>query len=70
VPMWIISPWAVQVCITTMEFASVLRFNEETFGLPSRGESDAIGMNMQSVQLLATPLAAVVLNPATFPAVR
>ena len=48
VPFLIISPYAIQeVYHTEIEFASVLRFMEETFGLPSLGGADKFANDMQ-----------------------
>jgi hypothetical protein len=54
---------------TEIEFASVLRFMEETFGLPSLGGADAIANDMQDAfNYTQTPLAPLVLNQRTCPA--
>jgi phospholipase C len=70
VPMLIVSPWAIPgVYHTQVEFASVLRFMEETFGLPSLGGADAIANDMQDAfNYTQTPLAPLVLNQRTCPA--
>jgi len=48
VPLIIISPWARHgVYHTEVEFASVLRFMEETFGLPNMGGADTIANDLQ-----------------------
>jgi phospholipase C len=48
VPMIIISPYAVHsVYHTEVEFASVLRFMEETFNLPSLGGADTVANDLQ-----------------------
>jgi phospholipase C len=70
VPWLIISPWAVRgVYHTEIEFASVLRFMEETFGLPSLGRADAIANDMQDAfNYSQSPLAPLVLNQRICPA--
>jgi phospholipase C len=69
VPWLIISPWAIHgVYHTEIEFASVLRFMEETFGLPSLGGADAIANDMQDAfNYSQSPLAPLVLNQRTCP---
>jgi phospholipase C len=69
VPMLIISPWAIPgVYHTQVEFASVLRFMEETFGLPSLGGADALANDMQDAfNYSQSPLAPLVLNQRTCP---
>ena len=48
VPLIIISPWARRgVYHTEVEFASVLRFMEETFSLPNMGGADTIANDLQ-----------------------
>ena len=48
VPLIIISPWAKNaVYHTEVEFASVLRYMEETFGLPNMGEADSLANDLQ-----------------------
>jgi phospholipase C len=49
VPMIIISPFAIHsVYHTEVEFASVLRFMEETFNLPNLGGADTVANDLQS----------------------
>jgi len=69
VPMMIISPWAIQgVYHTQVEFASVVRFMEETFALPNLGGADTIANDLQDAfNYSQTPLAPLVLNPRTCP---
>jgi len=69
VPFLIISPWAIQgVYHTEIEFASVLRFMEETFGLPTLGGADKIANDMQDAfNYSQTPLPPLVLSPRTCP---
>jgi hypothetical protein len=46
--MIVIGPWAIRgVYHTEVEFASVLRFMEETFGIPSLGGADAVANDFQ-----------------------
>ena len=70
VPWLIISPWSVQgVYHSEIEFASVLRFMEETFGLPSLGGADKFANDMQDAfNYSQTPLPPLVLNQRTCPA--
>jgi phospholipase C len=69
VPMMIISPWAIQgVYHTEVEFASVLRFMEETFALPNLGGADTIANDLQDAfNYTQTPLAPLVLSQRTCP---
>jgi phospholipase C len=69
VPMIIISPWAVQhVYHSEVEFASVLRFMEETFHLPSLGGADKFANDMQDAfNYTQTPIPPLVLSPRTCP---
>jgi phospholipase C len=70
VPFLIISPWAVQgVYHTEIEFASVLRFMEETFGLQSLGGADKFANDMQDAfSYSQTPLPPLILSERTCPA--
>ena len=70
VPFLIISPWAVQgVYHTEVEFASVLRFMEETFRLPSLGGADKFANDMQDAfNYSQTPLPPLILSERTCPA--
>lgn len=70
VPFMIISPWAVRgVYHTEIEFASVLRFMEETFALPSLGGVDTIANDMQDAfNYTQTPLPPTVLSQRQCPA--
>ena len=72
VPLIIISPWAVQgVYHTEIEFASVLRFMEETFNLPSLGTADAVANDMQDAfNFSQTPRPTLVLNQRTCPTAK
>jgi phospholipase C len=67
VPFIIISPWAIQgVYHTEVEFASVLRFMEETFNLPSLGAADLVANDMQDAfNFSQTPLPPLVLTQRT-----
>jgi phospholipase C len=69
VPWLIISPWAIQgVYHTEIEFASVLRFMEETFGLPNLGGADTIANDMQDAfNYSQTPLPPLVLTQRVCP---
>jgi phospholipase C len=69
VPMIIISPWAVQhVYHSEVEFASVLRFMEETFKLPSLGGADKFANDMQDAfNYTQAPIPQLVLSPRTCP---
>jgi len=69
VPMIIISPWAVRgVYHTEVEFASVLRFMEETFGLPNLGGADAMANDFQDAfNYTQRPLPSLVLNQRSCP---
>jgi phospholipase C len=70
VPFLILSPWAVQgVYHTEIEFASVLRFMEETFKLPSLGGADKFANDMQDAfSYSQTPLPPLILSERTCPA--
>ena len=70
VPFLIISPWAVRgVYHTQVEFASVLRFMEETFGLPNLKGADTVANDMQdALNYTQQPLPPLVLNQRTCPA--
>lgn len=53
---------------TEVEFASVLRFMEETFALPSLGGADTVANDMQDAfNYTQTPLPPIVLNQRTCP---
>ena len=69
VPMIIISPYAIQgVYHTEVEFASVLRFMEETFALPNLGGADTVANDLQdSLNFAQTPLPPLVLQTRTCP---
>jgi phospholipase C len=69
VPLIIISPWAIQgVYHTEVEFASVLRFMEETFALPNLGGADTIANDLQdSLNYAQSPLPPLVLTQRTCP---
>ncbi|HEY3974655.1 MAG TPA: alkaline phosphatase family protein [Candidatus Sulfotelmatobacter sp.] len=69
VPMIILSPFAVQgVYHTQVEFASVLRFMEETFGLPSLRGADMFANDMQDAfNYSQSPLPPLVLSQRTCP---
>jgi len=69
VPMIIISPWAIRgVYHTEVEFASVLRFMEETFGLPNLGGADTIANDFQDAfNYTQTALPPLVLTPRECP---
>lgn len=71
VPMIIISPYARahQVIHTQYEFASVLKFAEETFGLPSLTQRDASANDMMDAfNFTQTPLPPLVLTTRVCPA--
>jgi phospholipase C len=70
VPFLIISPYAIQkVYHTEIEFASVLKFMEETFALPSLGGADKFANDMQDAfNYSQQPIAPLVLNERTCPA--
>jgi phospholipase C len=70
VPFLIISPYAVQkVYHTEIEFASVLKFMEETYGLPSLGGADKFANDMQDAfNYSQQPIPPLVLNERTCPA--
>lgn len=69
VPMIVISPWAIPgVYHTQTEFESVLRFMEETFGLPNLGGADTVANDFQDAfSYTQTPLPPLVLNQRTCP---
>lgn len=69
VPMLIISPWAIQgVYHTQVEFAGVLRFMEETFGLPNLHGADTIANDFQDAfSYSQKPLPPLVLSQRTCP---
>ncbi|PYX43695.1 MAG: hypothetical protein DMG79_21845, partial [Acidobacteria bacterium] len=69
VPTLIISPWVLRgVYHTQLEFASVLRFREETFGLPNLGGADRFANDMQDAfSYTQTPLPPLVLSQRTCP---
>jgi len=69
VPMIIISPWAIRgVYHTQVEFASVLRFMEETFGLPNMGGADTIANDFQDAfSYTQKALPPIVLNQRSCP---
>ncbi len=69
VPMIIISPYAIPgVYHTEVEFASVLRYIEETFGLPSLGGADTIANDLQDAfNYSQNPLPPLVLNQRKCP---
>lgn len=69
VPFIIISPRAIRgVYHTEVEFASVLRFMEETFGLPSLGGADTIANDLQDAfSYTQTPLPTTVLSQRQCP---
>jgi hypothetical protein len=68
--MIVISPWAIKgVYHTEVEFASVTRFMEETFGLPSLGGVDTIANDFQDAfNYTQTPLPTTVLQQRKCPA--
>jgi len=70
VPMIIISPWTIRgVYHTEVEFASVTRFMEETFGLPNLGGVDTIANDLQDAfDYTQTPLPTLVLKQRKCPA--
>ncbi len=70
VPMIIISPWAKPgVYHTEVEFASVLRFMEETFALPNLGGADTVANDFQDAfNYTQTALPPLVLSQRTCPA--
>lgn len=67
VPFIVISPWAIHgVYHTEVEFASVLRFMEETFNLPSLGAADTVANDMQDAfNFKQTPRPPLVLTQRT-----
>jgi phospholipase C len=69
VPMLIISPWTIQgVYHTQVEFAGVLRFMEETFGLPNLHGADTIANDFQDAfNYSQTPLPPLILSQRTCP---
>jgi phospholipase C len=70
VPMLIISPWTIQgVYHTQVEFAGVLRFMEETFGLPNLHAADTIANDFQDAfNYSQTPLPPLILSQRSCPA--
>jgi len=70
VPMLVISPWVIPgVYHTQVEFESVLRFIEETFGLPNMGGADTLANDFQDAfDYTQVPLPPLVLNQRTCPA--
>src|ERR1035441_10300465 len=70
VPWIIISPWAAQgVYHTEIEFASVVRFMEETFGLPNLGGADTVANDMQDAfNYTQTPVPPLVRSQRICPA--
>ena len=69
VPLIIISPWATHaVYHTEVEFGSVLRFMEETFGLPNLGGADSVANDLQDAfNYQQSPLAPLVLQERICP---
>jgi phospholipase C len=69
VPLIIISPYAKQGIIHTQyEFASVLKFAEETFGLPTLTQRDEEANDlMDAFDFHQSPLAPLILNPRACP---
>ncbi len=69
VPLLIISPRVIrEVYHTEVEFASVLRFMEETFGIPSLGGADTIANDMQDAfNFSQKPLPPLVLSQRACP---
>jgi len=69
VPMIIISPFAIKgVYHTEVEFASIERFMEETFALPSLGGADTIANDLQDAfSYTQAPLPPLVLTERTCP---
>jgi phospholipase C len=69
VPFMIISPYSIKgVYHTEIEFASVLRFMEETFNLPSLGQADTVANDMQDAfNFTQKPHPPLVLNQRTCP---
>jgi phospholipase C len=67
VPFIIISPYSAKgVYHTEIEFASVLRFMEETFNLPSLGAADTVANDMQDAfNFNQSPLPPLVLTQRT-----
>jgi phospholipase C len=72
VPFIIISPYAVNsVYHTEIEFASVLRFMEETFDLPSLNGADTVANDLQDAfNYQQTPRPTLVLNQRTCPVAK
>jgi phospholipase C len=70
VPFLILSPYAVKgVYHTEIEFASVLRYMEETFNLPSLGGADTIANDLQDAfNYTQKPLPTLVLKQRKCPA--
>ena len=66
-PFIIISPYSNKgVYHTEIEFASVLRFMEETFNLPSLGGADTVANDMQDAfNFNQSPLLPMVLTQRT-----
>jgi phospholipase C len=72
VPFLIVSPYARKghISATQYEFASVLKFIEERFGLPALGARDANANDMtDSFNFKQKPLAPLILNPRQCPLV-
>jgi phospholipase C len=67
VPFIVISPYSIKgVYHTEIEFASVLRFMEETFNLPSLGTADTVANDMQDAfNFNQAPLPPLVLTQRT-----
>jgi len=67
--MIIISPFAIKgVYHTEVEFASIERFMEETFALPSLGGADTIANDLQDAfSYTQAPLPPLVLTERTCP---
>jgi phospholipase C len=72
VPFIIISPYAINhVYHTEVEFASVLRFMEETFNLPSLGTADTVANDLQNAfNFRQTALPPLVLTQRTCPTAK
>jgi hypothetical protein len=72
VPFLIISPYAIpgHISHTTYEFSSVLKFIEETFGLPSLGNRDVDANDMMdSFNFEQTPSLPLILSRRTCPVI-
>lgn len=70
VPMLIISPWVIPGYIshTQYEFASVLKYAEETFGLPALTQRDALANDTQdSFSYTQAPNPPLILTPRSCP---